>query len=92
MLKGRWPAGGISPEGSPPLSPFLAKIAEDRREPPPVAGAAGASTTQPVNPDEALFTDETAKVEKLKPLDPRDAAWASFCQALLGSAEFRYVK
>ena len=24
--------------------------------------------------------------------DPKTAAWASFCQALLGSAEFRYVR
>jgi hypothetical protein len=30
--------------------------------------------------------------EVIRPRDARIAAWASFCQALLGSAEFRYVK
>jgi hypothetical protein len=27
-----------------------------------------------------------------QPLDPKTAAWASFCQALFSSAEFRYVR
>ena len=28
----------------------------------------------------------------IKPANAKTAAWASFCQALLGSGEFRYVK
>jgi hypothetical protein len=32
------------------------------------------------------------KGKKVKPIDPKTAAWASFCQALLGSAEFRYLR
>ena len=26
------------------------------------------------------------------PADPKTAAWSSFCQALFGSAEFRYLR
>jgi hypothetical protein len=32
------------------------------------------------------------KEETIRPPDARSAAWMSFCQALLGSAEFRYLK
>ena len=32
------------------------------------------------------------KEEVIAAADPRTAAWASFCQALLGRAEFRYIK
>jgi hypothetical protein len=35
---------------------------------------------------EATMPDDT-----VQPKNPREAAWASFCQALLGSAEFRYL-
>jgi hypothetical protein len=30
--------------------------------------------------------------EGIRPRDSKTAAWASFCQALLGSAEFRYIR
>ncbi len=32
------------------------------------------------------------KDQSAQPRDPKLAAWSSFCQALMGSAEFRYVK
>jgi hypothetical protein len=30
--------------------------------------------------------------DSIQPANPRAAAWASFCQALFGSAEFRYLQ
>jgi hypothetical protein len=45
----------------------------------------------PANPDEADQTDEPLAQEAIEPSSPRAAAWASFCQALFGSAEFRYL-
>jgi cytochrome c553 len=43
---------------------------------------------------EAALRDarKSTPVPKEEPADPRTAAWASFCQALLASAEFRYVR
>ncbi|MEX0713275.1 MAG: PSD1 and planctomycete cytochrome C domain-containing protein [Pirellulales bacterium] len=46
------------------------------------AADAGAAAGQPAKVQE----------ESSQPADPETAAWASFCQALLGSAEFRYIK
>jgi hypothetical protein len=46
----------------------------------------------PVNPDDVPRIDIPLKEEVVEPADARTAAWASFCQALLGSAEFRYLK
>ncbi len=37
-------------------------------------------------------TDAPAPQEVVHPADPRTAAWMSFCQALLGCAEFRYLE
>ncbi|WP_437187571.1 PSD1 and planctomycete cytochrome C domain-containing protein [Planctomicrobium sp. SH668] len=45
-----------------------------------------------VNPDEADQTDVAVEVEKIVINDVETAAWTSFCQALFGSAEFRYLK
>lgn len=52
-------------------------------------------TTKPavsVNPDEPDRTEQPIKDLVAPPRDPRLAAWASLCQALLCSAEFRYLK
>jgi hypothetical protein len=46
----------------------------------------------PQNPDEVVPVEEAVKEEVIEAADPKTAAWASFCQALLGSAEFRYIK
>jgi hypothetical protein len=46
----------------------------------------------PQNPDEIDQAGEPVKDEVIQLTDPRTAAWASFCQALLGSAEFRYLR
>ena len=46
----------------------------------------------PVNPDEVEQVEAPVKEEVIVAANPETAAWASFCQALLGSAEFRYIK
>jgi hypothetical protein len=46
----------------------------------------------PENPDDADQSDEQVREEIVQASNPRAAAWASFCQALLGSAEFHYLK
>ena len=56
------------------------------------AGKKKKKKQQPQNPDEIEQGDEPAAEESIQPATPRAAAWASFCQALLGSAEFRYLK
>ena len=48
--------------------------------------------TPPVNPDEVIQVEAPIQEELIQPRDARAAAWASFCQALLGSAEFRYIR
>ena len=45
-----------------------------------------------INPDQVPRDDDQVRDEVIEPTDPQHAAWVSFCQALLGSAEFRYVK
>ncbi|SIO27855.1 Planctomycete cytochrome C [Singulisphaera sp. GP187] len=45
----------------------------------------------PLNPDDVEADDEPVVEEVLPQVDAKTAAWASFCQALLGTAEFRYV-
>jgi hypothetical protein len=46
----------------------------------------------PQNPDEVEQIEAPVKEQVIAAANPKTAAWASFCQALLGSAEFRYVK
>jgi cytochrome c553 len=46
----------------------------------------------PVNPDEIIQVEEPVNEEVVAAPNSRVAAWASFTQALLGSAEFRYVQ
>ena len=48
--------------------------------------------TPPIDPDQIIQADVPIQEDIVKPKDAKTAAWASFCQALLGSAEFRYVK
>jgi len=46
----------------------------------------------PANPDEIDQTGETVTEVTVQPKDAKTAAWMAFSQALIGSAEFRYVK
>ena len=60
-----------------------------------IAAAADTATTDeaptPIEPEKTKV-GKPARDPSLRPASPEAAAWASFCQALLGSAEFRYVK
>ena len=56
------------------------------------AAAANAQAAAAANPDDIDPTDIPVKEETIETRDPKTASWASFCQALLGSAEFRYLK
>ena len=48
------------------------------------------ATAKEIDRAEAYLSDCQELLHGTK--DPKGAAWASFCQALLGSAEFRYVR
>ncbi len=49
------------------------------------------TNTQAVNPDDVDQTESVVADDVIQPKDPQTAAWASYLQALLGTAEFRYV-
>ena len=67
--------------------------AEPAEAPAPVAPTAEPARQTPVlDPDQIVQVDAPIREEVIRPADARAAAWASFCQALLGSAEFRYLK
>jgi hypothetical protein len=46
----------------------------------------------PPNPDDIDRSEGAVKEEKVEARDAKTAAWASLCQALLGTAEYRYLK
>ena len=46
----------------------------------------------PFDPDQVDQTGEKVADEVIRPKDARTAAWMAFTQALVGSAEFRYVR
>ena len=56
------------------------------------AGTNGAKPPPPINPDQEVATEVPVTEEVIRPSSPRAAAWSSFCQALIGSAEFRYLQ
>ena len=45
-----------------------------------------------IDPDEVIQVDAPVKEEIIRPSSAKAASWASLCQALLGTAEFRYLK
>lgn len=51
-----------------------------------------ATPAVPPNPDDIDRSEEPVKEVKVVVNDAKVAAWASLCQALLGTAEFRYLK
>ena len=53
---------------------------------------ADAKDEPPQNPDEIPTVEAPVIEETIVAADPHTAAWASLCQALFGSAEFRYEK
>ncbi len=65
-------------------------------KPEPAAVVADAGTggkaPPPINPDQAVPVEVPVVEEAIRPSSVRAAAWASLCQALIGSGEFRYIK
>ncbi len=55
-------------------------------------GKGQAAPAVPVNPDEVDQGDEPVQEEVVRAPDPQTAAWAALAQALIGSAEFRYLR
>lgn len=85
----------------PPITPApvasepVAVASNDSAKAERTGSAAGEETKKkraPANPDEADQTDEPVREVQVTPASPQAAAWASFCQALLGSAELRYLQ
>ena len=72
----------------PPAPPTTAPAPE------PAAVAASESTPKKkvVDPDQVVEEAAPEVEETITFAHPQQAAWASFCQALFGSAEFRYLK
>jgi hypothetical protein len=56
------------------------------------ASPGGGKPAPPINPDQELPAEVPVAEEVIRPSSPRAAAWASFCQALIGSGEFRYLR
>ncbi len=48
--------------------------------------------TPVLDPDQVVLPDVPVAEEVVQPQSAEAAAWASFCQALMGSAEFRYLR
>ena len=53
---------------------------------------AQAQAAQLANPDDVAQEEEAPVEELIVAKDAQTAAWHSFVQALIGSAEFRYVR
>jgi hypothetical protein len=82
----------------PAPEPAPAQVAGDGQP-----AAVGSGSTDPnapkadkpppvLDPDNIDRTDLPPAEVKIVPSSPKAAAWASLCQALMGTAEFRYVK
>ncbi|WP_165069159.1 PSD1 and planctomycete cytochrome C domain-containing protein [Paludisphaera rhizosphaerae] len=74
------PIAAAEPEPKEAAAPVV--VAEAPR---PAAG-------QVIDPDQVIPVDAPVREEVIRAASPRAAAWAGFCQALIGSAEFRYVR
>jgi len=70
------------------------KTAQAGRKPPKrvAVKAANSQSAAIINPDQVPRDEELVHDEFTEPTDPQHAAWFSFCQALVGSAEFRFLK
>ncbi|MFO0956357.1 MAG: PSD1 and planctomycete cytochrome C domain-containing protein [Isosphaeraceae bacterium] len=71
--------------------PYLLALAE-RQKSTPSGDVISPPATANANPDEVIQQDAPPLEEVFVPRDARTTAWAGLCQALLGSAEFRFVR
>ncbi|AMV38136.1 PSD1 and planctomycete cytochrome C domain-containing protein [Planctomyces sp. SH-PL62] len=105
LTLGRSPSAAEADRGRGFLADYEALAAaepeptpEPEPEPKPAAvaaaDAAGAAKppAQVIDPDQVIPVDTPLREEVVRASSPRAAAWAGFCQALIGSAEFRYVR
>lgn len=92
-----------SAPAGPATQPVAAATGNGRRRPRPsadaTADAAGntgqTATPAPlpvIDPDQVVTAGEDVPVEAIDYPDAKTAAWATLCQTLLGSAEFRYLR
>jgi hypothetical protein len=70
----------------------LAKAEAEAKAAQVAASEAANGAAVVANPDDIPDNDQTARDDKVEAADSRIAAWAALSQALLGSAEARYVK
>lgn len=66
------------------------QLAENSAQPAGTTGTNGQAAI--IDPDQADQSDAPIQEEVIAVKDPKTAAWASLCQALIGSAEFRFLK
>jgi hypothetical protein len=95
------PAPAANGASEVPAQP-VAVAQGDQPAAPPLPVSVGAEVTAPVaavpkkpvviDPDEVIPVDAPVTEVVIQAADARTAAWASFCQALLGTAEFQYLK
>lgn len=79
------------PAPSPAAEPVVVAAAEETTS----NGGADAKPKKPMpilDPDQVVESEVPVKEEVIRADTPAEAAWASFCQALLGSGEFRYLR
>jgi hypothetical protein len=78
------PQGGNSGSSNPASKPEEKDKAEADAKP---------KKPMPIlDPDQVVPEEVPVKEEVIRASTPAEAAWASFCQALLGSGEFRYLR
>ena len=75
------PPASIDPNSQAPVSDATSSLA-----------AAQAQAAQLANPDDVAQEEEAPVEELIVAKDAQTAAWHSFVHALIGSAEFRYVR
>ncbi|WP_406699059.1 DUF1553 domain-containing protein [Singulisphaera sp. Ch08] len=76
-----------------PAPPEPAKVEETPQ--PKLETAADKTPVKPIpviDPDQVIEAEAPMVEEIIRASTPKAAAWASLCQVLIGSAEFRYVK
>ena len=79
-------------EQSPTLAQTGRKPGKTPKAPAPRPETTTNATVASNDADASVQPDEITKDDVIAANDPQHAAWISLCQALLGTAEFRYVR
>jgi hypothetical protein len=83
--------GGVAPKAQEPTAPQQNAQVAAAAAPQGTGGGQGALPPI-IDPDQIVTASEEVKEEVIRAADVKTAAWAAFAQALIGSAEFRYLK